>query len=122
MSSFAVAGSIVIFLIGLEMLLGVRFFKQNAEDDANASLVPLAFPMIAGAGTLTTILSLKADFSQGSIFAGILLNLGLVFYVLKSCGWIEQKIGRSGLAAMRKVFGIVLLSIAVKLLKSNLVL
>ncbi len=119
-SSFAVAGAIVIFAIGLEMILGIEIFKKETEGDSNASIVPLAFPMIAGAGTLTTILALKAEFSQWSILIGITLNLFVVYGVLRASGWIERKIGTQGLSVLRKVFGIVLLSIAVKLFRANL--
>ena len=121
-SSFAVAGAIVILLIGLEMVLGINIFKQDHDETNTSSIVPLAFPLIAGAGTLTTILSLKAEFSHWSIFAGIIFNLAIIYGVLNSCGWIEAKLGRSGLSVLRKVFGIVLLSIAVKLFRANLVL
>jgi multiple antibiotic resistance protein len=119
-NSFAIAGAIVIFLIGLEMILGVKIFKQEPDETNTTSIVPLAFPLIAGAGTLTTILSLKAEFSQWSILGGILVNLAIVYAVLRTCGVIEQKLGRGGLSVLRKVFGIVLLSIAVKLLRTNL--
>ena len=121
-SSFAIAGAIVIFAIGLEMILGIELFKKEADADNNSAVVPLAFPLIAGAGTLTTILALKAEFSQWSILAGIALNLVIVYLVLRSCGWIERKIGTKGLSVLRKVFGIVLLSIAVKLFKTNFVI
>lgn len=121
-NSFAVAGAIVILIIGFEMILNVRIFRQESEeDDLNtASIVPLAFPLIAGAGTLTTILSLKAEFSQGIILAGIVVNLAVVYGVLRSCGWIEKRLGKNGLSILRKVFGIVLLSIGVKLIRTNL--
>ena len=119
-SSFAVAGAIVIFAIGLEMILGIEIFKKETEGDGNASIVPLAFPMIAGAGTLTTILALKAEFSHWSIVLGITLNLVVIYLVLRTSGWIEKKIGTKGLSILRKVFGIVLLSIAIKLFKTNL--
>ena len=119
-NSFAVAGAIVILLIGLEMVLGIHLFKHNPDETDTTSIVPLAFPLIAGAGTLTTILSLKAEFTQWSILAGILVNLVVVYGVLKSCGWIEGRLGRGGLSVLRKVFGIVLLSIAVRLLRTNL--
>ncbi len=118
-SSFAVAGAIVIFAIGLEMILGVELFKKESENANNSAVVPLAFPLIAGAGTLTTILALKAEFSHWSIMIGIALNLIVVFFVLRSSSWIEKKIGAKGLSVLRKVFGIVLLSIAVKLFKTN---
>ena len=119
-NSFAIAGAIVILLIGLEMILGVNIFKQSPEETNTSSIVPLAFPLIAGAGTLTTILSLKSEFSQWSILAGIVVNLAIIYSVLRSCGWIESKLGSGGLSVLRKVFGIVLLSIAVKLLRTNL--
>lgn len=120
-SSFAIAGAIVILLIGLEMVLGIHLFKQHPDETDSASIVPLAFPLIAGAGTLTTILSLKSEFSQWSILAGIVINLGIIYAVLKSCGWIETKLGHGGLTVLRKVFGIVLLSIAIRLLRTNLI-
>ena len=119
-SSFAVAGAIVIFAIGLEMILGIEIFKKEKEGEGNASIVPLAFPMIAGAGTLTTILALKAEFSHLSIVLGIGMNLAVVYVVLRTSGWIESKIGSKGLSVLRKIFGIVLLSIAVKLFRTNL--
>ena len=121
-NSFAIAGAIVILLIGLEMILGVNIFKQDPDETNSTSIVPLAFPLIAGAGTLTTILSLRAEFSQWSILAGIVVNLAIIYAVLNSCGWIEGKLGRGGLSVLRKIFGIVLLSIAVKLLRTNLVI
>ena len=119
-NSFAVAGAIVILLIGLEMVLGIHLFKQSPDESDTTSIVPLAFPLIAGAGTLTTILSLKAEFNQWSILAGILINLAIIYGVLKTCGWIENRLGHCGLSVLRKVFGIVLLSIAVRLLRTNL--
>ncbi|MGB1929931.1 MAG: MarC family protein, partial [Mariniblastus sp.] len=119
-NSFAIAGAIVILLIGLEMVLGIHLFKQNPDETDTTSIVPLAFPLIAGAGTLTTILSLKSEFSQWSITFGIIINLAIVYVVLKSCGWIERRLGHGGLSVLRKVFGIVLLSIAVRLLRTNL--
>ena len=119
-NSFAVAGAIVILLIGLEMVLGIHLFKQDPDATDTTSIVPLAFPLIAGAGTLTTILSLKSEFTQWSIMAGNLINLVVIYGVLKSCGWIEGKLGRGGLSVLRKIFGIVLLSIAVRLLRTHL--
>ncbi len=120
-SSFAVAGAMVIFAIGVEMILGVRLFQDDPEEvSGTASYVPLAFPMIAGAGTLTTILTLKAEYSYLAILVGITLNLAVIFGVLKFCGKFEKWLGQKGLAIVRKIFGIILLSIAVKILKSNL--
>lgn len=120
--SFAIAGAIIIFLIGIEMILGVTLFKEpdNADDTDSASIVPVAFPLIAGAGTMTTIISLKAEYQQLNIFAGILINLLLVFLVLRSSSWLQRKLGKGGEAILRKVFGIILLAIAIKLFKSNI--
>lgn len=117
--SFAIAGAIVIFLLGLEMILGMTFFKEEGEQEA-ASVFPLAFPMIAGAGTLTTILTLKAEYTTLNIFIGIALNLALVFIVLRCSGLIQRILGKNGATILRKVFGIVLLAIAIKLFRTNL--
>jgi len=117
--SFAIAGALVIFLIGLEMILGISIFKEDESLARTASVVPIAFPLIAGAGTMTTILTLKAEYHTINILIGIVLNLILVFVVLKASSWIEQKIGRGGEAVLRKVFGIILLAIAIKIFKSN---
>ena len=119
-ASFAIAGAIVIFLIGLEMILGISIFKQDEELARTASVVPIAFPLIAGAGTMTTILTLEAEDHTFNILIGIILNLILVFVVLKLSSWIEKKIGRGGEAILRKVFGIILLAIAIKIFKGNL--
>jgi len=118
--SFAVAGAIIIFLIGMEMILERNIFKTNPEGASTTSIVPLAFPMIAGAGTMTTIISLRAEFTQSNVLVGILLNLALVYLVLKTSGWLERKIGQAGFNILRKVFGIILLSIAIKLFKTNI--
>lgn len=117
--SFAVGGSIVIFLLGLEMVLGHEIFKS--EKDARAgTVVPIAFPIIAGAGTLTTLMSLKANFDEINILLGILVNLILVYIVLKSLRLIEKALGEAGLIAVRKFFGVILLAIAVKIFGSNM--
>lgn len=122
-SSFALAGALVIFAIGVEMILGIHLFRDDAEGgQGTISYVPLAFPLIAGAGTLTTILTLKAEYEYASILIGIALNLIVVFGVLRFCGWFEKRLGKKGLAVVRKVFGIVLLSIAVKIFKANLMI
>lgn len=118
--SFAIAGAIIIFFIGMEMVMGINFFKTDAEEAKSASIVPLAFPLIAGAGTMTTIISLRAVYEQINILAGILVNLIFVYVVLKSSGWLEKRIGKAGFNILRKVFGIILLSIAIKLIKDNL--
>jgi len=117
--SFAVAGSIVIFVIGLEMILGLEFFKTDPDAKAG-SVVPIAFPLIAGSGTLTTIMSLKANFGQYNILAGICLNLVIVYIVLRCLNYIERMLGKAGLMVLRKFFGVILLAIAVKIFKSNI--
>jgi multiple antibiotic resistance protein len=117
--SFAVAGSIVIFIIGLEMVLGMEFFKQD-NNPKSGSVVPIAFPLIAGSGTLTTIMSLKANYHDINIFISILINCVVIFVVLKSLKWIEKALGPSGLIVVRKFFGVILLAIAVKIFSSNL--
>ena len=116
---FAIAGALIIFVIGAEMILGIEIFKVDPEATTGASIVPIAFPLIAGAGTLTTILTLKAEFEQVNIAIGILLNLVFVYAVLKSTNWLERKLGKTGLDVLRRIFGIILLSIAVKIFKSN---
>jgi len=118
--SFAVAGAIVMFLLGMEMILGLQFFKSDPEESKSASVVPLAFPLIAGAGTMTTLISLKAEYSTMNILIGVVVNLIFVYIVLKTCGWLERKIGTAGFNILRKVFGIVLLSISIKLFKNHL--
>jgi multiple antibiotic resistance protein len=116
--SFAVGGSIVIFIVGLEMVLGVEFFKS--EGGARAStVVPIAFPLIAGSGTLTTIISLKANYDYSTLLLGILANLWFVYLVLGSLRHIERLLGPSGLLAVRKFFGVILLAIAVKIFATN---
>lgn len=116
-NSFAVAGAFVLFFLALEMILGIRLYK---DDEANsASIVPIAFPLIAGAGTMTTLLSLRAQYQTINIIIAIVLNIVLVFIVLKLSKKIEQKLGSNGLSVIRKVFGVILLAIAVKLFASN---
>ncbi len=118
-SSFAIAGSIVIFILALEMILGFEFFKPD-KDIKTGSIVPIAFPIIAGSGTLTTIISLKAAYHHYNIFIGILINLVIVFICLRSIDYIEKLLGPSGIAVVRKFFGVVLLAIAVKIFKANI--
>jgi multiple antibiotic resistance protein len=118
--SFAVAGSIVIFILGLEMVLGIEFFKADQSGRVGGSVVPIAFPLIAGSGTLTTIMSLKANFYDGNILIGILINLVVIFLVLHSLKWIEKALGPNGLMAVRKFFGVILLAIAVKIFGTNI--
>lgn len=117
--SFAVGGSIVIFLLGLEMVLGHEIFKGDKDAKAG-TLVPIAFPIIAGSGTLTTIMSLKANFEELYILLGILINLVVVYLVLRSLKLIEKILGPAGLLAVRKFFGVILIAIAVKIFSSNI--
>ena len=121
--SFAVAGSIVIFILGLEMVLGIEFFKSE-KGVPSGTVVPIAFPLIAGSGTLTTIMSLKATFERADrneymILLAILINLVIIYMVLRSLNLIEKVLGKAGLLAVRKFFGVVLLAIAVKVFATN---
>ena len=121
--SFAVAGSIVIFILGLEMVLGIEFFKAD-KNAPSGTVVPIAFPLIAGSGTLTTIMSLKATFERADrneymILVAILINLIVIYLVLRSLNLIEKALGKAGLLAVRKFFGVILLAIAVKVFASN---
>ena len=115
--SFAVAGSFVLFFLALEMILGIHIYKD--EEASSASIVPLAFPLIAGAGTMTTLLSLRSQFHTINIVVAIILNIVLVYIVLKSSAKIEKMLGQNGLGVVRKTFGVVLLAIAVKLFAAN---
>jgi len=118
-NSFAVAGSFIIFFMSLEMILGVELFKQDAQSMKAATIVPVAFPLIAGAGSMTSILSLRAEFHQINIVLAILVNILLVFVVLRLTDRIGRLLGDGGIVVLQKVFGIILLSIAVKLFTSN---
>jgi multiple antibiotic resistance protein len=117
---FAVAGAFVLFFLALEMILGVTFFKQDESSKKTISVVPIAFPLIAGAGSMTSIISLRAEFDQINILMAILFNIVLVFIVLRLTSVIEKLLGDGGIAILQKVFGIILLAIAVKLFSSNL--
>ena len=116
-NSFAVAGSFVLFFLALEMILGIRLYKE--DNPSTASIVPIAFPLIAGAGTMTTILSLRAAYDKINIIIAILINVIVVYGVLKSSGKIERLLGVNGLGVIRKIFGVILLAIAVKLFAAN---
>jgi multiple antibiotic resistance protein len=116
--SFAVAGSIIIFILGMEMVLGIEFFKPD-KDSKSSLVVPIAFPLIAGSGTLTTIISLKANYHETMILIAILINLVIVYIVLKSLSLIERMLGPGGMVAIRKFFGVILLAIAIKIFSSN---
>jgi len=117
-NSFAVAGSLILFFLALEMILGITLYKD--EEPATAAVVPLAFPLIAGAGTMTTLLSLRAEYEAINIIVAIVINIVFVYIVLKSSGKIERFLGKQGINVIRKIFGVILLAIAVKLFASNI--
>ena len=116
--SFAVAGSFILFFLAMEMILGITLFRDDEPE--TASVVPLAFPLIAGAGTLTTILTIRAEYHALNIAIAIVLNMIFVYAVLKTSRRIERFLGKSGINVIRKVFGIILLAIAVKLFVGNI--
>jgi multiple antibiotic resistance protein len=116
-SSFAIAGSFIIFFLALEMILGVKFYKE--ETAATASVVPIAFPLIAGTGTLTTLLSLRAEYHIENLIVAILVNLVFVYIVLRNTYRLEHILGPGGINILRKVFGVILLAIAVKLFRTH---
>lgn len=116
-NSFAVAGAFVLFFMALEMILGIRLYKD--DNPSTASIVPIAFPLIAGAGTMTTILSLRSAYDKINIIIAILINVIIVYAVLKSSGKIEKWLGVNGIGVIRKIFGVILLAIAVKLFGAN---
>ncbi len=117
-NSFAVAGSFILFFLAIEMILGVQLYKDDAPE--TAAIVPLAFPLVAGAGTMTSILSLRAEYHTINIIIAILINIIIVYLVLKSSGKIERVLGKQGINVIRKIFGVVLLAIAVKLFAANI--
>ncbi|HNR28717.1 MAG TPA: MarC family protein [Bacteroidales bacterium] len=117
-SSFAVAGSLVIFVLAVEMIFGIEIFKNDGPPDA-ATIVPLVFPLIAGTGTLTTVLSLRAEYSLLNVSIAIVLNMIIVYVVLRHVNLAEKLLGKGGIYILRKFFGIILLAIAVKLFASN---
>lgn len=116
-SSFAIAGSFIIFILAVEMVLGINIFKDPVPE--TVSIIPLAFPLIAGAGTMTTILSLKAEYQTQNIIVGILINTLFVYLVLKNTYHLERILGRTGVSILRKAFGVILLAISIKLFRSN---
>ena len=118
--SFAIAGAFILFFIALEMILGITLYKQEEGSSMNASVFPLAFPLIAGPGSLTTLLSLKSEFRTENIIVAVVVNVLVIFIVLKTSNRIERFIGQNGIDIVRKVFGVVLLAIAVKLFTSNI--
>ena len=116
-TSFAVAGSLIIFFIALEMIMGISIYKNDVPE--TASIVPIAFPLIAGPGSLTTLLSLRAEFELVNIIIAVICNILVVYIILKSTNLMSKILGKSGIAVIQKVFGIILLSIAVKLFATN---
>jgi multiple antibiotic resistance protein len=118
-NSFALAGAFVIFLLALEMILNIELFKSD-EGDTSGSIVPIAFPLIAGSGTLTTLISLRSTYSINDIIIGVIVNLVFVYIVLKSTGKLERLLGQGGINVLRRVFGIILLAIAIKLTKLHI--
>ncbi|MHA7842071.1 MAG: MarC family protein [Winogradskyella sp.] len=119
-NSFAVAGAFVLFFIALEMILGITLYKDNGDDAITASIFPLAFPLIAGPGSLTTLLSLRAEFEIENIIVAVIVNVIFIYIVLKTSAKIERIIGKNGINIIRKVFGVILLAIAVKLFAHNI--
>lgn len=120
--SFALAGSLIILFIALEMILGIRLFRDQHEKGGSGSIVPIAFPLLAGAGTLTTILTLKSEYDNITLMVGILINLVIIFAILRSSDWLSQKTPPQVMATLRKVFGIILLAIAIQMAKDNIAL
>ncbi len=115
--SFAVAGVFILFFLALEMILGITLYRDDEPE--TASIVPLAFPLVAGAGSMTTVLSLRAEYNLENIIVGIVINIIFVYFVLKSSKKIEQRLGKQGINVVRKIFGVILLAIAVKLFATN---
>ena len=119
-TSFAVAGSVVLFLIGLEMILGVSFFQVDTANSSSSSIAPLAFPMIAGAGTMATLITLRMKYAAINIFFAILGNLVLIYLLLCYTDWIERKLGSAVVSISQKVMGLILMAMAVKLVRAHL--
>lgn len=117
-NSFAVAGSFILFFLALEMILGIHLYRDDAPE--TAAVVPIAFPLIAGAGTLTSLLSIRAEYAVQNIIVAILVNIIFVYVVLKSSARIEHFLGKQGIMVIRKIFGVILLAIAVKLFATNI--
>lgn len=119
-NSFAVAGALIIFLMAIEMVLDIEIFKDSSIAAKDATMVPLVFPLLAGAGSFTTLLSLKAEYSAINILCGLLVNSVVVFFMLRSTAYLQRLLGKGGIYFTRKFFGIILLAISVKLFTSNL--
>lgn len=118
--SFAVAGAFILFFIAMEMILGIQIFKQKETSSKVAAVMPLAFPTIAGAGTISTLIALRAEYQMINIVIAVLLNMPIIFLVLKLTNRIERILGPNGLAILEKMFGIILLAIALKLFSKNI--
>ncbi|WP_440879648.1 MarC family protein [Tenacibaculum sp. C7A-26P2] len=119
-NSFAVAGAFILFFIALEMILGITLYKEDEEEALNATVFPIAFPLIAGPGSLTTLLSLRAEYAWENILVAVLFNVLFIYIVLKTSARIEKLIGANGIKIIRKVFGVILLAISVKLFAANI--
>ncbi|AXT18824.1 NAAT family transporter [Flavobacteriaceae bacterium AU392] len=119
-NSFAVAGAFILFFIALEMILGITLYKQDESTALTASVFPLAFPLIAGPGSLTTLLSIRAEYEIQNIIIAVIVNVLFIYIVLKTSARIERFIGKNGISIIRKVFGVILLAIAVKLFTTNI--
>ena len=116
-SSFAIAGALIILFLALEMVLGIEFFKS--ETPSSASIMPIAFPLVAGAGSITTLISLRAEYDSINILIALFLNIVVVYFVLKMTRWFEKILGEAGILILKKFFGIILLAIAIKLFMNN---
>lgn len=119
--SFAVAGGLIMFFLGLEMVLNIEIFKHDPQQSQSSPMVPLAFPLIAGAGSMTTLISLNAEYHRINIILGVFLNLIFVFFVLRASAFIDKKVGVTGSIILRKFFGTILLAMAIRLIKKNIV-
>ncbi len=120
MTSFALAGGIVIFILGLELLLGVSFFKIDISTHKIIPIIPVAFPLFVGAGTFTTLMTLKAEYGILNCFISIIINCVIIYFVIKYSSWIEKKIGNTGVSFIKKIMGVILIAIAIKIFRSNL--
>ncbi len=119
-NEFAVAGAFILFFIALEMILGITLFKDDGSSPDMASVFPLAFPMLAGPGTLTTLLSLRAEYAVENVIVAVIVNVIIIYIVLKTSGKLQRILGKNGISVIQKVFGVILLAIAVKLFTSNI--